>query len=134
MYEFFDHTADVGLRVRAAELSALFEDAAAGLFAIIVDAPLGEVTLEREFRISGTRHDYLLFDWLNELLYVFDTERIVFGQFAVEFTPDGIRAKAGGAPADSARQLLHEVKAITYHALKVEHTGEGWLAELIVDI
>ena len=48
---------------------------------------------------------------------------------------DGLSATARGEPLDPGRHLLkHEVKAITYHELKVSETSEGWLAEVIVDI
>ena len=55
--------------------------------------------------------------------------------FGVEVGADGLRATAWGEPVDRARhELSHEVKAITYHGLRVEKTPDGWLAEVIVDI
>jgi SHS2 domain-containing protein len=135
MFELFDHTADLGLRVTAPDLDALFEDAALGLFSIIVEQPPRGGPLEQEFELRGQRHDHLLFDWLSELLYVFDTARILFGEFEVRVGPEGLRARARGERLDPAcHRLLHEVKAITYHGLKVERVGSGWRAEVIVDI
>jgi SHS2 domain-containing protein len=60
----------------------------------------------------------------------------VFGRFEVRVRDDGLSGTAWGEPLDPARHvLLHEVKAITYHELKVEPTPDsGWLAEVIVDI
>src|SRR5439155_27271558 len=88
-----------------------------------------------EVRLKGTDREYLLFDWLKELLYRFDAEHLLFGRFEVHVTPDGLTGKAWGEPLDRARhELGHEVKAITYHGLKVEQTPDGWLAEVIVDI
>jgi SHS2 domain-containing protein len=136
MYEIFEHTADLGLRVRAATLPELMADAGRGLFAMVVD-DLDSVrpVLAREFHIAGNDKAYLLFDWLNELLYVCDTERLAFSQFDVQIADDGLAATAGGEPLDPARHhLTHEIKAITYHGLRVEETGDGWLAEVIVDI
>jgi SHS2 domain-containing protein len=136
MYEIFEHTADLGLRVRAVSLSELMADAGRGLFAMVVDdlASVQPVII-RQFHISGSENTYLLFDWLNELLYVCDTERLAFSQFDVEMTADGLRASVRGEPLDPTRHhLTHEIKAITYHGLRVEPTGDGWLAEVIVDI
>jgi SHS2 domain-containing protein len=136
MFEIFEHTADVGIRVRAATLEELFADAAKGLFSIIVAnpeavRPLQEIT----FTIAGDQHDELLIDWLDELLYTFDTKRLLFREFGVQPTTEGISASARGEPIDRARHDLHmEVKAITYHGLKVDRDGDGWLAEVIVDI
>jgi SHS2 domain-containing protein len=136
MYEFFEHTADLGLRVRAPDLETLFEDAARGLFAMVVERPpRGRAQSHRRFSISGQRRDHLLFDWLNELLYVFDTERQLMGEFEVRLSNDGLAAEAGVWAWDEQRSPpLHEVKAITYHGLRVESSESGWLAEVIVDI
>ena len=122
MYEIFEHTADLGLRVRAATLPELMADAGRGLFAMVVDdlASIRPV-LTRQFHISGSDKTYLLFDWLNELLYVCDTERLAFSQFDVQMTADGLTATVGGEPLDPTRhRLTHEIKAITYHGLLVE--------------
>ena len=98
-YEIFEHTADVGIRVRAAALADLLADAARGLFSLIVanlDAvqPVQEV----EFRIAGQQPDDLLFDWLAELLYTFETRRLLFSDFRV----DGGRVRVDGRRAGRA--------------------------------
>ena len=136
MYEFFEHTADLGLRVRAGDLDTLFAEAARALFAAIVDNLDAVQPLQRvEVRLAGTDREYLLFDWLRVLLYRFDAEHLVFGRFEVHVTADGLTGRAWGEPLDPARhELAHEVKAITYHGLRVEQTADGWLAEVIVDI
>ncbi len=142
MHEVFEHTADLGLRVRASDLNGLFADAARGLFSMLV-VNLDEVRplQERSFSITSNEApadvaDYLLFDWLNELLYTFETEQILLSHFQVEVTPTGLTAQCRGEPMDRSRHVMHhEVKAITYHGLKVERLDQGdWQAEIIVDI
>jgi SHS2 domain-containing protein len=136
MYETFDHTADLGLRIRAADLDTLFAEAAAALFSIIVtDLASVRPSVQRTVQATGGDREYLLFDWLKELLYWFDSEHLLFGKFEVKVTETGLAGVAWGEPLDRSRhQLEHEVKAITYHGLLVEQTPEGWLAEFIVDI
>ena len=136
MYEHFEHTADLGLRVRAADVNALYAEAAAALFAAIVDG-VDTVRPERavDIHVEGAERDYLLFDWLRELLYRFDAEHLVFSRFDVSVGDAGLAATAWGEPLDPARHVLsHEVKAITYHGLRVEREGSDWVAEVIVDI
>jgi SHS2 domain-containing protein len=136
MYETFDHTADVGLRIRSADLDTLFAEAAEAMFAYIVE-DLRTVVPARSLgvEIVGDDRAYLLFDWLKELLYHFDAEHLLFSRFEVRVRDDGLSATAHGEPLDRARhELSHEVKAITYHGLRVEQTADGWLAEVIVDI
>ncbi len=136
MYETFEHTADIGIRARAATLSELFADAARGLLSVLVDNPESIRPAETtQFRIAGERYDDLLFDWLAELLYVVVTRRVLFADFDVRVGPTGLEASARGEPIDPQRhQLDVEIKAITYHGLKVERDGAEWLAEVIVDL
>ena len=136
MHEVFEHTADLGLRIRAADLDTLFAEAGEALFATLVEnlhsvEPRQEVSV----RVSGDDREYLFFDWLNALLYHFDAGHLLLSKFAVRVGPDGLTGTAWGEPLDRSRhELGHEVKAITYHGLKVEQTPDGWLAEVIVDI
>ncbi len=136
MFELFEHTADVGIRVRAGTLESLFVDAARGLFSVIaanLDAVRPLPTME--FKIDGSRRDDLLFDWLDELLYACGTKRVLFAEFAVTVGDGDLTGVARGEPIDPARHELDmEVKAITYHGLRVERDGDGWLAEVILDI
>jgi SHS2 domain-containing protein len=136
MYELFEHTADVGLRARAESLDELFAEAARALFSVIV-ANLDEVQFRQTIgvAIAGTQPDELLRDWLAELLYVFEVRRLVLARFQVQIGGEGLTATAQGEPIDPARhQLDMEVKAVTWHGLKVVRDGDGWLAEVIVDI
>jgi len=136
MHELFEHTADLGLRARAADLDTLFAEAAACLFSAVLDN-VSEIRPNQkvDFTVPGNDREYLLFDWLQAILRHADEEGLVFGTFAVSVTDSGLTGTAWGEPLDRARHhLSREVKAITYHELKVERTADGWLAEVIVDI
>ena len=88
-----------------------------------------------EFRISGRELPYLLADWLNELLFTFESRRLLLSRFEVAVGPNGLRATAQGEAVDEHRHVLeHEVKAVTYHGLRVEQTNGDWIAEVILDI
>jgi SHS2 domain-containing protein len=136
MFETFDHTADLGIRIRAPTLDALFAEAGSALFSTVVEDLATVRPLDRvEISIAGEDREYLLFDWLKELLYLFDADHMLFCRFDVQVSETGITAAAWGEPLDWDRHVPnHEVKAITYHGLKVEQTADGWLAEVIVDI
>lgn len=136
MYEHFEHTADLGMHVRADSLESLFVDAGRGLFAMIIDNPEAIRGIETvHFEIAGGDRDYLLFDWLNELLYTFESQHLLLADFEVKINHQGLAATARGEQLNPERhQLAHEVKAITYHQLRVTQTSDGWEAEVIVDI
>lgn len=136
MYKTFAHTADTGLRVEAADLNTLFADAAQALFSLIVSNLTDVKTRTREhFQIAGREVDYLLVDWLSELLFVFESRHMLFREFDVSIGPDGLEATAVGESIDERRHRLdHEVKAITYHGLQVKQKQDKWIATVIVDI
>jgi SHS2 domain-containing protein len=136
VFEVLPHTADVGLRVTASTLSSLFEDAGCGFFSLIVEQLLEiRPRQQKHFELSGGDVEYLLFDWLNELLFTFELERMLFCEFQVSIDSEGLRATARGEQLDPTRHhLTHEIKAITYHGLRVVRNPGGWLAEVIVDI
>lgn len=136
MYEVFDHTADLGLRISGASQEELLAEAGRGLCSVLVeDLSAVQATSERALKVSGTEPDLLLFDWLTELLYLYETEQFLPAQFAIEVTSAGLRATIRGESADPARhQLTHEVKAVTYHLLEVRQSPAGWDATVILDI
>lgn len=146
MYEFFDHTADLGLRVKASGLDELFADAARGLTAMIAGEaweslakPPDELAAHQSIAITADELDNLLRDWLAELLDQFERRHNLFRTFEVTVRHDSgdwrLNATAFGAKVDpQSLALEHEVKAITYHGLQVEETTNGWMAEVVVDI
>ena len=136
MFETFDHTADIGLRVEAASLEELFVDAARGLMSLLVEN-VDDVrpTVEESISLVGSEVDYLLFDWLNELLFHFESRGLLYREFVVRIDDAGLTATMRGEPCDRSRhRMAHEVKAITYHGLSVDQTDSGWRTELILDI
>jgi SHS2 domain-containing protein len=136
MHETFEHTADLGLRIRAADLDTLFAEAAQALFsAIVEDLATVRALQSVDVRLQEDDQELLLFDWLKELLFHFDAEHLLLGKFEVKVADGSLIATAWGEPLDRARHTLeHEVKAITYHGLSVEKVVDGWMAEIIVDI
>ena len=136
MFELFEHTADLGLRVTAHSLDELLVEAARGLLAMLVANPdTVRPVQEKAFHLSADDNSLLLFDWLSELLYTFETDKLLFSKFDLRLHDDQLSAVCRGERVDFSRhQMEHEVKAITYHGLRVEQSAEGWQAELIVDI
>jgi len=136
MFELFEHTADLGLRVRAGTLEDLLAEAARGLLTMLVANPAAVRPLHvRTVELTAAEPSYLLFDWLNELLYAFEKDKLLLAEFEIQLYDGNLKAICRGEPMDPARhEMDHEVKAITYHGLRVVQTKDGWEAEVIVDI
>ncbi len=136
MFEVFDHTADLGLRIHAADRSSLFSEAGRALSSVIVSNPDAVDAQESlSVHVAGGDSEYLLVDWLDELLFLFESKRFLAREFDVQFDDAGLSATVRGETYNPARHwLAHEVKAVTYHGLTVEHSADGWRAEVILDI
>jgi len=136
--ETFDHTADVGLRVRASDWNDLFRTAAEGVFDYIVVNRDDVLVRNREsIALEGEDLNDLLALWLNELIFRSETQHRLYTQFEVKVNENArhLEAEIGGEPIDRDRHVLdHEVKAVTRHALSVAWDGAQWVAELILDI
>ncbi len=135
-WQLVDHTADVGLKIEAPTREALFEEAAQALMSLIVEDPESVEEREtRDFELAADDPADLLFDWLQALLVAVELRNVLFSRFQVTLEGRTLRASASGERIDPARhRLAHEVKAITYHALALRATRDGWLAEVVVDI
>ena len=135
-YEHFDHTADMGIRVRAADLPQLLAPAAKGLYAAIGSLEPGVESERVSIELTGAEPAVLLRDYLNELLILFERDgRIVTTIDEADFTNDRLAVTARTALIDEERSALHrEVKAITYHELAIREVAGGFEATLIVDI
>jgi len=135
-YEFFDHTADMGIRVRAATMAELLMPAAEGLYAAIGELVAVGNESSVQFEFQGDDPSVLLRDFLTELLILFERDkRRVVAVADAAFTESRLTVTAKSAPIDAERSVFHrEVKAITYHELNIRPIPGGYEATIIVDI
>jgi SHS2 domain-containing protein len=135
-FRFIDHTGDMGIQVYGESLSLLFQHAAEGLSHIIT-AP--EKIREKESRPISLRADAieeLLVNWLNELIFLFETDGFLFRRFEVlDLGEYFIEALAFGEILEEGHHsILRTVKATTYHQLHVTRGKAGWEARIIFDL
>ena len=135
-FEIIEHTADVGILAYGQDVSELFANAALALFSLITDAESIEVKLDLTLEVSSEGTDNLLVEWLNELIYVFDAERIVFSRFEIRsLTHDHLTAVCYGENLNPTRHRIKVgVKAATYHMLTLDRNDDGYRARVILDI
>ncbi|MDY6892790.1 MAG: archease [Chloroflexota bacterium] len=134
-FEIVDHTADVGIAANGSSLEEAFANAAYGMFSLIAELEGVTETLCREISLQAPDQESLLVDWLNELLYLFDVDHVIFSRFEVrELDQNHLRAEAYGEQIDTSRHRLKtEVKAATYHSLKIEENN-GFRVQVILDM
>ena len=135
-YEILDHTADIRIRIKAKDLGGLFINAARAMFEIIADSPQPTAHSAKIIRIKLESEDLeeLFVTWLNELLSLSAAKELIFSQFNLgKIDKNGLEAEVGGEDIGNYK-VNTEIKAATYHQLKIEEADKGWQAEVIFDV
>jgi SHS2 domain-containing protein len=132
-YEEIEHTADVGIRAYGRSVDDLFANAAEGMFSLIADLPAVKPVGEVEVRVAADDLPTLLLRWLSDLLYVHETDRLLFSSFDAKVKGASVVGRARGEAIDKTRhELKLAIKAVTRHRLTVD--PEKGVAEVIFDI
>lgn len=182
MFEAIEHTADIGIIVRAASLEQLFKEAAEGMITLICQGPDIEnqrqrngsgapakqtshpwqpgasgPTESRDIEIGATGYlalreidpspsashedvrlssvwEDLLHDWLSTILYIFSVERLIPVDYVIRFDSDRLKARISLRVYDPEKDGGEiEIKAVTYHGIRIEKRGGEYVAQVIFD-
>ncbi len=135
-FRILEHPADMGLEVWGPDLTEIFRQAALGLTSIIVDPVSVGGRDRRTLKIRGSDIENLLVRWLSEILYIYDGEGFLVRDVEIttlhDFALEGILK---GERVDAGRhQFRMDVKAVTYHQLKIALEKNVWTANVFLDI
>lgn len=135
-YEVIEHTADIGIRSFGSTEAEAYENAAAGMFSLIASLEAVDETQESSVEVEAEDRETLLVEWLNELLYIFESKRLLLKRFQVtELGETHLKGRAWGEPLDELKhELKMDIKAVTYHMLKVAKSDGHWETEVIFDV
>ncbi|MFP4116387.1 MAG: archease, partial [Candidatus Aenigmatarchaeota archaeon] len=130
-------TADIAYLAHGESLEELYENAAFGLFSIITDPDKVREMQTDLVSVAAEDREALLLDFLNELLYLWDVEKVLFSEFSCEIREDGeleISAECSGEKFDPERhEAKVEVKAVTYFGMEVTEEDGIWKAKVTLD-
>jgi SHS2 domain-containing protein len=136
MFQLLEHTSDIGILARGQTRSEALTAASQGLVSILVDpAPFSPLE-ERYFKATGPDEPAQVINWLNEILFFFDTDGLVFVEFEIDsWTSTEIIGRARGERFDVDRhEFRTAVKAATYHQFESHQTNDGWEMRIFVDV
>ncbi|BAB65390.1 archease [Sulfurisphaera tokodaii] len=136
-FEFFEHTADIGIRAYGRNLNEAFENAAVAVFEVMTDTSKVEPKEMREVKIDGYDLENLLYRWIESLLVYYDSEIMLFSKFYVNIDEKNLtlEGKAWGEKFDpNKHERRTVVKAMTYHEMKIENKGNYYILTFVVDI
>ncbi|MFQ5631797.1 MAG: archease [bacterium] len=131
-----DHTGDIGLIVTAESLIELFEHSAFAMFEIIGEMENVQPVQQIGIEVQADDLERLFVRWLSELNFRHITEEMLFCKFKINgFFENKVTAEIWGETIDPKRHIVHtEIKAVTYHHLRVEHKDDAWEAQFIFDM
>jgi len=137
-YEYLEHTADAEFIAYGQTLEDVFVNAARATFALIVDPAIVNPSVSREVHLTSGSLDYLIYDWLAELLFIEEVDRLLFSLFEVKISHiDGEYVLSGRAHGEKIRpehEISLHIKAVTYHDLRVEKINNRYEAQILLDI
>ena len=138
-YELIEHTADIGIRVKAGDLGGIFKNSAMAMFDIIAEKKSQPQAASDQLKTltvkqSAENLEELFINWLNELLSLSATKELIFSDFKIDKIDEkNLQAEVIGSDFKGYR-VNAEVKAATYHQLKIGRAVSGWEAEVIFDV
>jgi SHS2 domain-containing protein len=126
-----EHTADCGLEVWAPDLPGLMEEAARGLFGLMGVKISEESRCHRQLEIGADDREQLLVSFLEELLFIADSEDLAFDGFLLNLVDTNLLARLEGGFIVSRTK---EIKAVTYHYLEIVETKRGLKTSIVFDV
>jgi len=139
-YIFLDDivTADVAIESRGDTLEELFTASAMATFEVMADTGNIHPEIKKALHLEHSEIDGLLFDWLAEIIYLKDSESMLFGKYNLKITKNTnyqLDAEILGEVINQSRHDLRcDVKAITFHLFEVYEKDGKWISRFILDI
>jgi len=141
-YKYLENIAmaDIAFEASGRTLDELLESCALAITNTMVkDLKKIENIQKKEIKVEAENPEFLLHKFLEEIVFLKDAEKLLFGKFNVKTEDKGKQiiaiVQAWGEKLDMKKhELLDDIKAVTWHDFKVEKTGTGWRALVILDV
>lgn len=130
-FRVINHIADWQIEVWAPDLSSLFVQAANGMYALSGLQVTKKQKIKRSFALEYHDTERLLVSFLNELLFYIENEHLGFYDFLLNFTDQSLLVNMMGSKTSS---LKKEIKAVTFHNLKIIKDVNGFKVKIVFDV
>ena len=138
-FEYLEHTADIKFRAYGKSPEEMLANGAAALFKAMVDPATIKAKETWKVELEAPSLEQLAYDWLCELVFLFETESAVFATFAIKLQQNesqswSLYGEIGGERIDLKRHAFeNEVKAITLHEFQVKK-NDMWCLQVVLDV
>ena len=135
-YEILNHTADICVRVYGKSFDDLLRNAARTMMELVTDREKVNPSQEIEVKAHGETEEELLIHWLEEILFIHQVKKMVFRDFEAHLvSKTEIQGKAFGESIDAEKHEIGlDIKAVTYHYLKIEYVADKLKVDVVFDI
>jgi len=131
-FKFLEHTADAKFQAYGKTLDKAFENAALAMFNVMYKGKVKK-TGKYKIKVKGSDKESLLYNFLEELLFLLDTKSFFLSSAKVKITDNMLEAEVSG---DSAKnyKVMTDVKAVTYNEMFIKHEKDMWICQVVVDV
>lgn len=133
---FIDHTADIGVVIFGESLPELFQHAAQSFFSVVTEPKTIHEVETHNFSLDAPGLEELLVSWLNEFLYLFETQGLLFSRFEIKnLNQEHLEAIAWGENYTAEKHPIKRIiKAVTFHQLTIQKQRGRWKTQIIFDL
>lgn len=131
-YEILEHMADLKIRAYGKNLSELFSNMLKGMFEACGPVISDKTIIKREIKVKSSNLESLLVDFLSEALYLSDVNNETY--FEAEFKKLNEKELIAEIKGNKIQRQKEEIKAVTWHDLKIEEVNNQWQATVLFDI
>src|SRR3989344_9315117 len=133
-FVFLEHTADIKFRAFGKNLNEVFENSALAFTSVLHEGKVKK-DVKKKFSIKGNDLEALMFRFLEEILFLFETEGFLLSEIKVRFGKDkkSLKVEAYGEEKLDKR-VRHYVKAVTYNDMFVKKSDGCWTSQVVVDV
>jgi len=127
--------ADICFEAYGKTLNEVFENSAYAFFDMTANPKTIQTKITKEITLKNNDQQNLLYDFLSELIFLKDSEQLIFKNVKVTIKNNQLKAILEGDKINPEKQeLRNDIKAVTMHLFKLEKTKTGYLARVVVDI
>ncbi len=139
-FKYLEHTADAKFEAYGANMEEAFMNAALATFNIITKTENVKPAIEKEISVNAKRDTSLLYDFIEELLFLLDTEGFILSEvkdlkiIKVEDSFDLKATITGDDYKNYPGEVHGNIKSITYNDMSIIERGDGWTLTVVVDL
>ncbi len=133
-YEFLEHTADVKFRAYGKTIEESFSNCAYALKEKIVNKKIISQKIKKKIRVEGKDNEKLLYNFLEEFLYLFDAKNFIFSKIQkIKIEENKLTAEILGDKV-SEYKISNNVKAVTYNEIFVKKDKNIFICQVVLDV